>query len=252
MKLKWIIFPVLFFFGGAPLVQPAQGVTPESLLSENLKDTIFYVYAKAGLIVRKSPDLKGKVIEVLEPGSSFMGLELTGKKMTFQGWKGQWVKVDIDEAEGYLFSAFISTIPPCKKPEKFKECSDFLSEEGVPVLYESFRDDNIGHIVAGESITVEISSAQEAFLVGRTLLDLPEGFSLPPSDPEAKGYHGLDNPEKDKDSWSDRLDIKRDKKGNIIEFRYNSRWEGFGKGAVIQKSARYPNRWKFESYMIAD
>lgn len=113
-----------------------------------------FVWAISGLNVRKIASPKsqvyytldyGKSVEIIDDNIKKVPFELnTPKKDTVKGnfkLKGHWVKVKLNDLEGYVFDAYLSKMPPFKKNDNnlFEYRNDYLERVFGKPLHKSYE-----------------------------------------------------------------------------------------------------------------
>jgi hypothetical protein len=153
---------------------------------------VLNVFALSGVNLRDAP--RGNVIEKLLYGSSIRVLESKreGTDETIEGVGGNWVRVQFNSSEGYIFDGFLSSLPAPQmavneiqqyasknfKSIKFVTLSyidGFLGGEGIDVQMFKFNQDTIAYGIdyswqgKTEYFSVPNISIEEAYLFLRAL-----------------------------------------------------------------------------------
>lgn len=85
------------------------------------------VYAESGLNLRDNPDTDSRVLKVIPYGSSVTVVETTPDTKVIEWMSGNWVLVEHDGEQGYLFGGFLSDLPlPVESFEKSSSDMDLL------------------------------------------------------------------------------------------------------------------------------
>ena len=114
----------------------------------SIGDTL-YVVAINGLTIRSKANLKGEKIGVLKTYDKVCIIDTSNFEIqhdTIFGFRGNWVKIHTTEGlTGYVFDAFLSTLPPARsllENGKTVPPSSFEYSQCLPVLLRQYAIDN--------------------------------------------------------------------------------------------------------------
>ena len=102
-QLTQVILILFFFF---PFISQASNYKIGQTL---------HVVANDGLVLRSKPSTYGDKLITLQHGEKVVIKELTDQKANIFGFDGNWVKIQTENQKtGYVFDAFLSTLPIAK------------------------------------------------------------------------------------------------------------------------------------------
>lgn len=166
-----------------------------SINSYSLGDRLV-VWAKSGLNLREGPNIQSKVISKIVFGETVIAQEgkrqyessnnITDKQTLANGksylvtLSGKWLKVKINDLEGYLFDAYLSTI---KYEANTSMIGVLTNHKGICNKYLGPYDDGIRNILndgtyietwwhdgaGGSIIMIPYLSIEEAYIIHRAL-----------------------------------------------------------------------------------
>ena len=117
---------------------------------------------------------------------------------------------------------------PAPTSSDFEEYAATLKEAGIDAHFVRERED---YIVI-EKLRFRGPDIRSAFEVGRVLLGIPDGITLPAL---GSSVTKVENPDKAPYMWSDEMEVEwRD--GSIVQIHYYARREGGGIGGWIRRS----------------
>ena len=133
-----LILLIIFIF-----ITFSAGTVPENLR---------YASAKAGLVMRETPDTSGKKIALIPMDEEVTLLEEKGESVTIAGKTGKWSKVTWKDKTGWVFGGFL------KKDE------DFAQMPVVPVL-ERIKGLSFGFVLNEDELSdeMEITVDEDSF-----------------------------------------------------------------------------------------
>jgi hypothetical protein len=104
----------------------------------------YYVAAKSGLSIRKSPSLKSPLVKKIAYGDKveFMHFDYTSDSTTIvDGFPCQWMMIKQGKDSGYVVDAFMFPIPP--PSTKHQTIEDYIRSISKPIVDSlKFGDDN--------------------------------------------------------------------------------------------------------------
>lgn len=136
----------------------------------------YYIAAKSGLRMRKTPSLSGEKMDVVPYGAE---ISVANEEETtippVGGFKGAMVKVNFEGKTGYAFNGFLSSIPVPEKNQSLKQYVRKMKIAG----FEGSQTETLEEITHTQTLSVPTTNFQEAFLIAQRLGWIIGKFDLP-------------------------------------------------------------------------
>ncbi|MEO0340516.1 MAG: SH3 domain-containing protein [Bacteroidota bacterium] len=209
----------------------------------------YYVLAKSGLRLRAAADLDSQKKATIPFGAKVELIEAaSAADMLVDNLPGGMAKVQYGDLTGFVFDGYLCKMPVRQKIENdLNSYKEWSRGKGAYVLFENCERDYDGYYQSEQIIIPYITDWAEAYLLAKTLFDLP--FDFPKASTKAK--ETFENPNKGEYIWEDSLTIERDATGKVKSMVRYLRSEGGGITIVIEEDEQQ-NSLRISKTEIAD